>query len=462
MRHQRFDILTAGRWLLLGLAAVFMSACADMESAGFATPPSGDEAVDEMLLEAQAHLARHDVEQAQSVYAGIIAEYDQPPGAAHAGKAVCDLLLLPGSTAFSDVLVEHLGATSPVDTRDANQTIYAEEGYLYWLARGVPWADEGEYAGIRSLMSDQLPWKADRLSSLGSFFTDLSTPGNDIVDDMLPIAVALAQIESQLQLALADPQFEWIYIPGRTFHYDKLDLILGRSELNLIASTLAMSRGSIYFSAAYEHNWTLDEALGSQPQVGDEPPEGWTRLDHAADYFSMRLGRELREPARLREARSAFDEGLERSAAAIRAGINYDAETTLGWHRAEEAYARELIEFIQVVRQSLYGPELLPGSTPETTMDLSGFFSEGRTLDPQIPWLEPVEAEPDAEEAIAWWRISDQARQAFFVDGIFEPSFDVRDGGPELDINSEKTREFRRSVTGDIEGNVEDAYFTIR
>ncbi|MFP4600572.1 MAG: hypothetical protein ACLFVJ_20120 [Persicimonas sp.] len=462
MRHERFDIRTVGRWLALCLAAVVLSACADMGAAGFETPPSGDEAVDEMLLEAQAHLARHDVERAQSTYAGIIAENDQPPGAAHAGKAVCDLLLLPGSSAFSDMIVEHLGATSPVDTGDADQIIYADEGYLYWLARGVPWTDEGDYAGIRSIMSDQLPWEAERLASLGSFFTDLSTPGNDIVDDMLPIATALAQIESQLQLALDDPEFEWIYIPGRTFHYDKLDLILGRSELDLIASTLAMSRGSIYFSAAYEHPWTLDEALGSQPQAGDEPREGWTRVDYAADYFSTHMARELREPAHLREARSAFDEGLEHSAAAIRAGINYDAETTLSWHRAETSYARELIEFIEAVRQSLYGPELLPGSTPETTMDLSRLFSEGRTLDPEIPWLEPVAAEPDAEEAIARWKISDRARQAFFVDGIFEPSFDVDEGGPELDINSERTREFRRSVTGDIEGDVEDAYFTIQ
>jgi hypothetical protein len=429
---------------------------------GDPTPAS----TDEQLLEAQAQLARHDVEGAQAIYNQIIARHEQAPGAAYAGKALTDLLLLPGSEATTKILVDHLGATSGIDANDA---LYAEEGFLYWQVRGVPWTDEGTYTGIRSLISNELPWSKDRLSSFRLFFTGQQTPANNMMDDLVALADATAQIENDLQRALDDPEFELIYIPGRTFHYDELNLLLGRAELNLLSSVLAASRASIYFLAAYEHDWTLDGALGSQASIRQQPTtehqrDGWETSDYTLEYLDSRLAREVRDPLRLREARTALNASLASSVEAIRLGLDAEADTSIRWRQGDRGYALELIDVLEAVRNSLYGPTELPGSTPKTTMDLSPFFDDGRSLDPDIRWFERINPTDETGDMIstgAYWQLTDAAQQAFFVDGIFEPSFQVGEAGfPSLKIDDERARKFRQSTTGEVENDVENAYFT--
>ncbi len=414
------------------------------------------------LLDAQAALANHDVEQAQAIYGQIIAGQDAP-GAAYAGKAITDLLLLPGSASARTIFVDHLGATSGIDANDA---IYAEEGFLYWQVRGVPWNDDGTYPGIRSLIADELPWTSDQLASLRSFFTGLESPGNDLMDELVVVADAMAQIENDLHRALEDPDFQVLYVPGPTFHYDDLDLLLGRSELHMLSSIIAATRGSIYLVAAYEHNWTLDGLLGAQAEMREVPKDGWKTGDYALEYLDSRLGRAVRDAQRLAEARTAFEASLTSAVDAIRAGLDRQSETTLRWRQADEAYAGELIAFLEAVKGSLHGPTELPGTTPKTSMDLSKFFEgEGRTLNADIRWFERVEATTESTGGStateAYWEVSDAAMQAFFVDGVFEPGFSVAEGtAPDLTIDDERGQKFREAISGDVERDVEDAYFT--
>jgi hypothetical protein len=416
----------------------------------------GTTTVDQRLLDAQAALANHDVEQAQAIYGQIVAEQGDAPGAAFAGKAFTDLLLLPGSQPARTLLVDHLGATSGVDANDA---IYAEEGFLYWQVRGVPWNDDGTYLGIRSLIADELPWSAERLDSLRAFFTGLDTPGDAMMDDLVVLADAMAQIENDLQRALDDPDFEFLYVPGLVFHHDDLELLLGRSELHMLSSVVSATRASVYFLAAYEHTWTLDGMLGSQAEARANPTDGWQTGDYALAYLDGRLARKVRDPLHLRESRQAFDASLESAVAAIDVGLNGELETTLRWKQADAAYAEELIVFLEAVRDSLEGPAELPGSTPKTTMDLSSFFEgEGRTLPVDIRWFERVEATAEMD---AYWQVGDAALQAFFVDGVFEPGFTVGEGNaPDLKIDDERGQKFRDAISGDVERDVEQAFFT--
>src|SRR5690554_5908296 len=141
-------------WLvLLGLAFMILGCMSGEDSALDGEADVG--ANDPALMEAQAEFARHHVDQAQSIYNQIIAEHPNPPGQAFAGKAITDLLLLPGSAELSMPLINHLGATHALD---ANALIYADEGLLYWFVRGVPWEDQGSYEGVNSLISARLPW----------------------------------------------------------------------------------------------------------------------------------------------------------------------------------------------------------------------------------------------------------------------------------------------------------------
>lgn len=436
--------------------------CAGQDMSTDAGGDVGPTTVDQRLLDAQAALAQHDVEGAQAIYGQLVAEGQDAPGSAFAGKAITDLLLLPGSQPARTMLVEHLGATSGIDANDA---IYAEEGFLYWQVRGVPWNDDGEYLGIRSLIADELPWSTERLDGLRLFFTGLDSSGNEMMDDLVVMADAMAQIENDLQRALDDDSFEFFYVPGLTFHDDDLDLLLGRSELHALSSFVAATRASIYFLAAYDHTWTLDAMLGSQAEARAEPKDGWQTADYALDYLDGRLFRQVRDPLRLEESREAFDASLESAIASVEAGMNSDMQTTLRWKSADKAYAEDLIVFLEEVQSSLDGSVELTGSTPKTSMDLSSFFDGvGRTLPAEIRWFERIEPTPESDNTAAtdaYWQVSDASLQAFMVDGVFEPGFSIAEGnGPDLQIDDERGRKFRNAVTGDVERDVENAYFT--
>ncbi len=443
--------------------------CASASKTSIDQTDPGGMTVDDHLRQAQVQLAKHDVAKAQYIYDQIVAEQQEPPGEAIAGKAICDLLMLPGSDQMTRIFVEQLGATSGIDPNDA---IYAEQGYLYWLARGVPWSDQGQYSGIRTLIADDLPWPSDRLSSLQSFFTGLDSSTNETMDDLVRVADAMGQIQNELDRAAGDPSFQYIYIPGQTFHYDKLDLVLGPSELHVLSSLVAASRGAIYFMAAYDHDYTLDELLGAQAQARQTPHDGWGTVDYAMGFLDGHLGRKVRDASRLTDARDAFDHSLTAAIDAVQPytqqepGLAYEGATTLQWRQINPDYAQQLVDFLGAVRQSMYGRTPLPGTTPKTSLDLSPLFTEGRTLDPSLHWFEAADAPatlgPSDAPTGPQWHLTDAAVQAFFVDGLFEPSFDVANGGPTVAIGGDRGSKFHETVSGQFESNVEDAYFTTR
>jgi len=107
---------------------------ADLESAG-------DNNVEQKVDLAQSRLFVRDLEGARRLYEERLIDDSSDPAAA-AGKAVTDVLLLPYSDSFSALLRDALGANHALNaTRDV---IYGDGGYLYLLARGVPFED-GEF-----------------------------------------------------------------------------------------------------------------------------------------------------------------------------------------------------------------------------------------------------------------------------------------------------------------------------
>lgn len=418
------------------------------------------------ILQAQAELARHHVDQAQAIYNQIVAEDPNPPGQAYAGKAITDLLLLPGASAVSTLLTEQLDATHPVD---ANALIYADEGLLYWVVRGVPWEDEGSYKGVKSLISAQIPWSRERISGTRAFFEGITHPLNDATADLVALADSLAPIQADLGRALDDNQFESIYIPGLTFHSEQLDLFLGRSELYLLSAGVSGLRAGLYFMSAYTYDFNLDEALGSQAAQRQDPQPDWRLEDYAYAFLDARVLREVAAPERLLQARESAAQGLDSAIAAIAEGLENYQQTSIRWEQGDAAHAETFIELLGALRQSLFEPTLIPGSSPETTLDLSSFFEGGRTLDASIDWFERV-VHPDIyitietedggsiEVNAANWEITDDAAQTFFIDGIFDPPFESDADPPEVTALGDANAEFFETIFGSIYDRVEEVY----
>src|SRR5690554_6187875 len=209
-----------GLLVLLGLAVMILG-CMMGDDASY-DGEFGADAETSQIMEAQGELARHRVDQAQAIYNQIISEQPNPPGKAFAGKAITDLLMLPGSAEVSALLVGHLGAAHPVD---ANALFYADDGLFYWVVRGVSWEDQGSYKGVRSLISARLPWSQERLSGTQNFFGGLSNSLNLATADLTQLADSMGSIQLDIERALQDEYFDSIYIPGLTFHSEQLDLL---------------------------------------------------------------------------------------------------------------------------------------------------------------------------------------------------------------------------------------------
>lgn len=418
---------------MLGMALLCLSGCAMQDDAALSADHTWG-AESPLLLEARAALAEHQVDRAQSLYNQALARGARPPGHAYAGKAITDLLLLPGTPAALQLLQATLNAQ---DTFDANAALYADEGLLYWFARAVPWEDKGSYAGIRTLIARRLPWAATRLESARTFFDALERPLSLAATDLEQLADAMTQIEEDLARAVAAPDFDLLYIPGSVFHAEGADLLLGAAELHLISGLVSLGRAAIYFAAAYDFEASLDALLGSQRAQRETPRSGWDYADYAWSLLDEHLLRAVASPARLGKARAALEQSLTSFIRTIEVGQTQSVQTSLRWQNADPGYTEALGKTLRALRAALHEPTLLPGATPPTTLDLRAFFDTGRTLDPAIPWFERHDTTPGTmshapDAATAAWELRPEATRAFLIEDVFHPPFDPDQNPPTL------------------------------
>lgn len=463
--HPRARRIPTGWLVLLGLAFMILG-CMSGEDAGLedgANVGGGDSA----LMQAQAEFARHHVDQAQSIYNQIIAEHPNPPGQAFAGKAITDLLLLPGSAELSMPLINHLGATHALD---ANALIYADEGLLYWFVRGVPWEDQGSYKGVRSLISARLPWPQERLAGVQAFFTGITQPLNLATADLVQLADAMASIQDDIARALEDDYFDSIYIPGLTFHSEQLDVFLGRSELHVLSAMVSAARAGLYFVSAYDYDFSLDEALGTQTIQRLDPQPDWVFSDYAFAFLDSRVLRQVDKPERLLQARGALDSALDSLILALRAGQNGAHQTTLRWADGDPAYADAVLDLLAALRRALVEPTAIPAANPPTTVDLSPFFEGGRVLDSSIDWFER-KVDPDVivqsqgedgqwvDEEYVHWEVTEDAVEAFFLNGVFDPPLATLEDAPKLEaLDGEAGSQYLDDIFGPFIDRVNEAF----
>src|SRR5690554_12190 len=457
--------IPTGLLVLLGLAIMILG-CMAGEDAGLedGSDVGGN---DSALMQAQAEFARHHVDRAQSIYNQIIAEHPNPPGQAYAGKAISDLLLLPGSPELSALLVAHLDATHMLD---ANALLYADEGLLFWAVRGVPWEDQGSCKGVRSLISARLPWPQERLAGVQAFFTGITHPLNLATADLVQLADAMASIQDDIARELEGDYFGPVYFPGLTFHSEQLDVFLGRSELHLLSAMVSAARAGLYFVSAYDFDFTLDEAVGTQAEQRLDPQPDWVFSDYAFAFLDSRVLRQVDKPERLLQARGALDSALDSLISAVRAGQNDAHQSTIRWAQGDPAYAEAMLELLAALRRALVEPAAIPGARPSTTVDLSSFFEGGRVLDGSIDWFERT-VDPDTGVLVQgedgfwvteeWveWKPSEDAVQAFFLDGIFDPPLATLEDAPEVDaLDSEASSQYLDSILGTFIDRVSDAF----
>lgn len=412
------------------VAAVLLVAAMGCGDAGIdgPLPNAGSPEAPDQLREAEQNLENHRVDQARDVYAEIL-EDDPENGQAAAGLGLTELLLLAEFGEVTDLLIDHLGAYRGVE---ANSLLYAEEGYLYWSSRGVRWSEDDEqYDGIRTLLADELPWHQPRLESLTAFVEGLDQPFDKALRQLVTVANALTPIDQAFEKALEDPQFVRLYVPGEVFHDSRLGLRLGRSELATLRAAMSAFKGAVYFLAAYENSWTLQEAFGQwrhDVALDDERfVEGYEPIDYTFEYLDGELFRGVNSADRLSASRTALKDAIAHLRDAIRYGVERQSSTTLQWSAVDEQTAQAVDHLLETLSRALDGPTTLPFSEPSTTIDLSGFFEDGgRVLDDDIRWfVRSQEARTDSdgepEEPISRWSVNQEAIRAFFHEGVFEP-----------------------------------------
>lgn len=432
---------------LIAAVGLLLSGCSSALDANDARPETE---------QAREHLIDHEVDEAQALYSAALVE-NPDHGHAAAGKAVTDLLLLAESVESQPFWVEFLRADSLVD---AGSVLYERGGLFYWMSRGVPWADEGDYAGIRSLISDRLPWSAPRLESLYAFTRGLDRTFGDNVESTVAMADALAQIERELRVALEDDDFEAFILPGEVFHATDVDVVMGPAELAVLSSAVSFLRGVIYLNAAYAHDWTPEGAVIE----ADGDPQA--QIDHAAGYLDVRLYRLIEYPERLGDARESFARALRSLRESVNVGGRSSANTALNWRLLSSAERDQLVALLTGAEEALYGPAPIPYTQPATSMDLSSFFEQGRVLplqdDEQLPvyWMAPMSPEDEPAAALVpGWKLDDDALQAAFVDGVFEPGFRI--GGanaPELQVSGNVKDDLVPTVASELNREVQRTY----
>ena len=430
-------------WLLGLLVWVAATGCStSLEEA------SGDAAAtsrEARLLGAQRYLADSEVDRAQGVYAELLTN-DPKDGEAAAGKAMCDLLLLPGSNAAGRLATGYLAADGPID---ANALLYEEGGYFYLASRGVPWEDSGEYVGMKTLLAERLPWSKEHLSDLHAFTRLLDEPFDKAAGELVAIADGLAQVEREIEIALGDERFETLTIPGEVFDQPDLDLVVGKSDLAVISSAVGAARGVLYFTAAYRHDWTPSEAT-----VEGDPSHV---IEHAVSYLDPRLLREVARPAELDSARGAFDAAIVDLRESIKAAESAPTGTVVSWGNLPESDVQRLLEVLSALRDALHAPTDIPYTEPATTLDLSSFFEGGRVLPAENASGDPVNWFTAGDSGGG--TVADTALQRFFVDGVFEPTFQVgSDPPPMLQLRSSSPEDLPATVGGEFSRDVEESF----
>ncbi len=453
-----------------GCGADLASADSDesMEQSPSANASKGSQAGE--LALAEEELSNHRVDEARAHYAALL---DRQPdhGAAAAGVAVTDILLLFEMSEVTELFVESLGASSGFD---ANEVLFAEGGYLYWASRGARWNDDGQYDGIHSLLADDLPWSSDRLRSLISFVDGLDEPTGKLIRQLVTIANALKGIDHNLELAIEDSDFTRLYIPGKVFYDSELTLRLGRSELSVLRSLIATARSAIYFAAAYEHEWTLETAFGEwRFDVSLDDPNyvaNFGPADYTVAYLDEHLFRTISNPERLSASRAALRDAITYTRDALRFGVEQTYTTTLEWDDVDEAHAYQLDGLLAAIAESLDGPVILPHSDPALTkLDLSPLFEDdGLTLDEEIPWFvrpsELSETEPDEslDEIGIVWEVNDEAVGAFFAEPLLEVPGDAQEVTLHVGADNGEFTDFVDTLFGTYRDRIDDVYFATR
>ncbi|MGM0559322.1 MAG: hypothetical protein ACQEVA_23260 [Myxococcota bacterium] len=406
--------------------------------------------------QAREHLLNHRIDEAQSLYAEALAE-NPTYGDAAAGKALTDLLLIAQAASLEPFWTRFLGADA---TFDADRVLYAHGGIFYWMSKGVPWEDSGDYAGIRSLIAERLPWPEEKLASLYAFTRGLDRSAKTGLEHTVALADGLAQVERQLRIALDDPELQTFVLPGEVFHAEDVGIAMGRAELAALSSAVSFARGLIYLNAAYAHDWTPEGA------VVDAEDDDQRQIDHAVGYLDMRVFRTIDTPRHLDSARASFAAALRSLRESVDVGSESTAKTAIDWRRLSSAERDQLRALLTSTEDALDGPTAIPYTEPQTSMDLSGFFEEGRALPAQddagepIYWMVPLAPEDDAANAvIPGWKLNDDALQTVFVDGVFEPSWRI--GGsnaPQLQISGNVKDDLVPTVAGELNRDVQKTY----
>ncbi len=468
---------TTGRWhrplcaLLMGLCALAVfaaSGCGDAALEGSFDSASNEP--QDPFQRAELMLESHRVDDAHDIYREILDD-DPDNGDAAAGVAITRLLLMVEMNEVTELIIDHLGASGSID---ANELLYAGEGYLYWASRGVRWAeDHQDYEGIRNLVADELPWESQRLESVADFVDGLDAPAGQGLRQLVTVANGLSSIESHLETALDDPDFVRLYIPGAVFHDDSLTLRIGRSELAVARAAISLLRSAVYFVAAYEHDWTLELAFG---HWRDDPPTdhsryspGYEPVDYTVEVFDDHLFRALDSPGRLSASKDRLRETVDHLRDAIRFGIEEPTSTTLQWDDVDEADAKEVDELLEAIGDALDGPTALPYTDPETTLDLTPLFDDGgRVLDDSYDWFirrDDIEDEDGDDrqqlQGFERWEVNDRAVEEFLYRDVFDPV--PRNRQLEVEAGTDgDLKAFGDTLYGDYWENVEDVFFTTR
>lgn len=406
--------------LIAMVAALGLSACgADAgDISRFADASRPIAYANEQIGQAEYLLITHDIEGARRSYATSLEQGDPLTlGTAAAGKALTDLFLIGDSPGVRKLLVNELAATN--EGYSTQQLLWSDRGILYWLSLGTPWQAESGFEGVQTILADQLPWSTERLASSDAFWRAVDSSGDDISIRLLEVADELRGIETNLQIALDDPKFEYFYVPADVFHDQSLSFALGKSDLAALHAVLSMARGALNLFAAYEHTWVIADALAEEQ----------TDEERFYTYVDPLLARGFARQVRLTNARRAFEDGLFFAAESITLGLEEEGSqiSFLDWSLIDRDLARQQRDILNALANALSGPTKVPHFEPDFTLDLSSFFDGSRTLSAEIPWF--VELTDDLD-GVTSWEVNDDAIQAFFLDGVFDPPASVQEDYP--------------------------------
>ncbi|MFB6351209.1 MAG: hypothetical protein ABEN55_21465 [Bradymonadaceae bacterium] len=452
--------------LVAGLVlAVLTGGCAAAADSGGGIGKGAAGDVPSEANDALRKMADHEIEEARDIYADIAS---QPEYQAYgsAGVAISDTLLLPGARPVDKLVKDHFGGRpTGGDVIDAQRIIYQEDGYLDLLSRGVRWetrSDTGGVDGIKQRITSRLPWEESRLDSAKTFTEGLDKPLDKAIPTLLKFGNHISGLEDNIENVLnADERVAELIVPGETFYDRKLTLKLGKSELAVVAAGLAALRGLFHYAAAYRWDWSLERAYRTYPknQPNDEQPDGWTDFDDTLQFLDGRLLRKLADDrsAQLDEARTAFKTSLSLLQRAIELGLDHE-DGTLRWNNVDPEYARKIKTFLGDLEKSLSTRTPLSYTEPSTTADFSPLFEDGRSLPDETDWLKSETYETSSGTDVVW-QIRTGAFETMFVDGIFEPGFDVDEGnGPDLTIGGDRFYTFFDNLTSPTRKDFGDVF----